>query len=318
MPEEIAAAAVHRASVNPEAMPASLTRRLEALIDADVIAPATPAANAPVGSSANAGLKLAGSSSGREFGRRSWMPWALAAAASLAFGVSLVMLNRSAALNQAQLAAAYAQVAEMGERVKENDAMLVAAKTEIAAKGQQNAQLAQRELQLAEQLAQATHRYAALESEHTLAQLKIARLESPVDPVEMQRNRTKLLEVPGTVRLAWSPFNLEGAAPAEQPGISGDAVWNDVEKTGYLRFVGLKVNDPNIEQYQVWVIDERGLEQKVSGGIFNATADGEVIVPIKPGIDVGKVVLFAITIEKPGGTWVPDLKRRVVVAPRGA
>ena len=318
MPEEVAAAALHRASVNPEAMPASLTRRLEALIDADVIAPAAPARNAPLASPAGTELKLAGSSREPAAGRRSWMPSALAAAASLAFGVSLVMLNRSAALNQAQLAAAYAQVAAMDGRIKDNDALLAAAKLEIAAKGQENAQLAQRELQLAEQLAQATSRYAALESEHTLAQLKIARLESPVDPVEMQRNRTKLLEVPGTVRLAWSPFNLEGAAPAEQPGISGDAVWNDEAKTGYLRFVGLKVNDPRIEQYQVWVIDERGLEQKVSGGIFNATADGEVIVPIKPGIDVGKVVLFAITIEKPGGTWVPDLKRRVVVAPRGA
>jgi hypothetical protein len=40
-------------------------------------------------------------------------------------------------------------------------------------------------------------------------------------------------------------------------------------------------------------------------------------VPIQPGIDVGRVTLFAITVEKPGGTWVPDLKRRVVVAPRG-
>jgi hypothetical protein len=50
--------------------------------------------------------------------------------------------------------------------------------------------------------------------------------------------------------------------------------------------------------------------------VFNASAAGEVIVPIDPGIDVGRVALFAITVENPGGTWVPDLQRRVVVAPR--
>ena len=131
----------------------------------------------------------------------------------------------------------------------------------------------------------------------------------------LQAGRTKLLEVPGTVRLAWSPFDLPNA-PAEQPNVQGDVVWNDAKQEGYLRFAGLKVNDPAVEQYQVWVIDERGMEQKVSGGVFNATQDGEILVPIRPGIDVGRVALFAITVEKTGGTWVPDLKRRVVVAPR--
>lgn len=148
------------------------------------------------------------------------------------------------------------------------------------------------------------------------AELRIAKLEAPIDPAEIRANRQKLLEVPDTVRLAWSPFDLEGA-PAEQREVTGDVVWNDELQQGYLRFVGLEPNDPSVEQYQVWVIDERGMEQKVSGGVFNANADGEVIVPIDPAIDVGRVALFAITIEEPGGTWVPDLSRRVVVAPRG-
>lgn len=73
-------------------------------------------------------------------------------------------------------------------------------------------------------------------------------------------------------------------------------MWSNELQEGYIRFVGL--------------------EQKVSGGVFNASADGEIIVPITPGIDVGHVALFAITVENPGGTWVPDLTRRVVVAPR--
>ncbi len=173
----------------------------------------------------------------------------------------------------------------------------------------QLAEASEARLQLAEQLASAT-------SDLDSARLAIARYEQPVDPEELKMNRQKLLEVPNTVRVAWQPFDLPDA-PAEQQLVQGDVVWNNELQQGYLRFEGLAVNDPEIEQYQVWVIDERGMEQKVSGGVFNATADGEIFVPIEPGIDVGRVAVFAVTVEDPGGTWVPDLSRRVVVAPTG-
>lgn len=147
------------------------------------------------------------------------------------------------------------------------------------------------------------------------ATLKIAKLEAPIDPAEVTQNRRKLLELPGTVRLAWKPFDLPDS-PAELASVQGDVVWNDDLEQGYLRFVGLRPNDPSVEQYQIWVIDERGMEQKVSGGVFNASADGEIVVPINPSIDLRRVALFAVTIEEPGGTVVPSLKRRVVIAPR--
>lgn len=172
------------------------------------------------------------------------------------------------------------------------------------------AEAAERELALAQRLADSTGRIEELEN-------RVAMYERPVPPEVLAENRRKLLEVPDTIRVAWQPFDLPGS-PAELGDVRGDVVWNDERQEGYLRFVGLRPNDPNVEQYQVWVIDERGMEQKVSGGVFNATADGEVIVPIEPGIDVGRVALFAVTIEEPGGIWVPNLERRVVVAPREA
>ena len=146
------------------------------------------------------------------------------------------------------------------------------------------------------------------------ATLKIVSLETPIDPATLGQNRSKLLELPGTVRVAWQPFDLPDA-PAEQGRVTGDVVWNDELEQGFVRFVGLKPNDPTKEQYQIWVIDDRGMEQKVSGGVFNAIADGEIVVPITPSIDVRRVALFAVTIEEPGGTVVPNLSRRVV-APR--
>ncbi|MDQ7013047.1 MAG: anti-sigma factor [Planctomycetota bacterium] len=206
-------------------------------------------------------------------------------------------------------------------RVEENQTLLAVARTasdelrvalaasESLAAAQREQVLAaqQRELQYAQQLAEATSTIGDLST-------RVAMYEEPIPPEILAANRQKLLEVPDTIRVAWQPFDLPDN-PAEQQLVRGDVVWNDELEEGYLRFVGLEPNDPSVEQYQVWVIDDRGMEQKVSGGVFNATADGEVIVPIVPGIDVHRVALFAVTIEEPGGTWVPDLKRRVVVAP---
>lgn len=196
--------------------------------------------------------------------------------------------NQQAALNESLLADARGEAAELGERLTA---------------------LQSRNLDLATRLADATGR--ADEAEQ-----RVALLEGPQDPAELERARRQLLDVNGTIRVAWQPFDVPGMPDTEQPGVQGDVVWNDSLQEGYLRFVGLGVNDPTEEQYQVWVIDERGMEQKVSGGVFNSTETGELIVPIEPGIDVGNVQVFAITVEEPGGIWVPDLRRRVVVAPR--
>jgi anti-sigma-K factor RskA len=244
--------------------------------------------------------------------------WAAAACLLLAVTAALALLaNRERTLERTR-----AQLASLTEQIEENRQLLsevrsradrFAAELEgrdglLESERQRLAEAAQREVSLAQQLALATEQLDE-------AELKIARYEQPEDPEVLAANRQKLLEVPDTIRVAWKPFNLPDA-PAEQAGVRGDVVWNDELQQGYLRFVGLSPNDPAVEQYQVWVIDERGMEQKVSGGVFNATARGEVIVPIEPGIDVGRVALFAVTIENPGGTWVPDLQRRVVVAPR--
>lgn len=233
--------------------------------------------------------------------------WLAAACVVLAAGT--VIVAGVAIQGQRQAASARAQVAALEARIESNATVIATAQRRVVDLNEQlQAEMSDR-LALAERLADAT---AALDR----AELTIAQYEAPVDPATLAQHREKLLEVPGTIRLAWSPFDLPDA-PAEQREVTGDVVWNDELEQGFLRFVGLDVNDPAVEQYQVWVIDERGMEQKVSGGVFNATAQGEVIVPIDPAIDVRRVALFAVTVEEPGGTWVPDLTRRVVVAPRG-
>lgn len=321
LPEEVAAAALHRAAAPSEQMPVGLSNTIASRLDAAMDEQLMAERDATAGS-----LPIT------KVEKTSMFPWAVAAAAVLAAAVSVALLSGRLSTRSSELTAAREQVKLLETRVSENATVLARANAhieslardlttrtgELREKDSQVLAAAQRNTQLAQQLADATSKAAENARMLDDAKLTIAKLEAPMDATLAQHNRTKLLEVPDTIRVAWAPFNLDGAPAAEQPNITGDVVWNDRLETGYLRFVGLKPNDPAKEQYQVWVIDERGMEQKVSAGVFNATADGEVIVPITPGIAVGRVALFAITVEQPGGTWVPDLKRRVVVAPRGS
>jgi hypothetical protein len=115
------------------------------------------------------------------------------------------------------------------------------------------------------------------------------------------------------VKCEWQDWAAEGQGP-EIPGVKGDVVFSPKTQSGFMRFVGLPDN-PGQCQYQLWIVDQRGMGQRVSGAIFDAhAAGGELIVPIAPRITVGKPVAFAVTIEQPGGTWVSDMKRRVVIA----
>ncbi len=122
------------------------------------------------------------------------------------------------------------------------------------------------------------------------------------------------------VKASWGDWDTP-----EISGVKGEVFWSDSEQRGFMKFVGLPKNDPNLERYQLWIIDSRGMDQRISGGIFDGpgcvgsyqTADGSVLVPITPGIRVVGAAAFAVTIEKPAGTWVSDMKRRVVIAAKG-
>jgi anti-sigma-K factor RskA len=246
-------------------------------------------------------------------------PWALlgiAAVVMVGAGIGLAVLTVHLEGKNSRISELETQLADATRQAEQNQQFLASVRQQLDAR---TGELDQAEQALAaadEERLQLAERLASVTGDLEEAELRIARYEEPVDPATLAANRQKLLEVPGTVRLAWSPFDLPDA-PAIQQGVTGDVVWNDELEQGYLRFVGLDVNDPDVEQYQVWVIDDRGMEQKVSGGVFNATAQGEVIVPIDPALDIGRVALFAVTVEEPGGIMVPDLRRRVVVAPRG-
>ncbi|MFT3694562.1 MAG: anti-sigma factor [Kofleriaceae bacterium] len=104
---------------------------------------------------------------------------------------------------------------------------------------------------------------------------------------------------------------------AAAKGASGDVVWSAAQQKGFMRFVGLAVNDPKQFQYQLWIFDKtRDQAFPVDGGVFDVGANGEVIVAINPKLHVDDLALFAVTVEKPGGVVVSKRERIVVTAAR--
>ena len=100
-------------------------------------------------------------------------------------------------------------------------------------------------------------------------------------------------------------------------GVSGDVVWSSDAQEGYMRFSGLAANDPTEKQYQLWIFDstrDEWEDMPVDGGVFDVGASGEVIVPIDAKLDVRDAVLFAITLEEPGGVVVSKRNRLIVTA----
>lgn len=135
-----------------------------------------------------------------------------------------------------------------------------------------------------------------------------------------QRYNILAAKGPGVIHAKWGDFNdlTTGAAP-EIPGVKGEVLWSEANQEGYMKLQGLRPNDPTIERYQLWIIDKRGLTQRVSGGVFDIPKGAtEVVVPIAPALPINGAAIFAVTIEPPPGVAISDMSRRVCAAALGS
>ncbi len=126
--------------------------------------------------------------------------------------------------------------------------------------------------------------------------------------------RAELVAAAGELlQLEWTATEDPAARDA-----GGDLVWSTAAQAGYMRFRGLPVNDPSIEQYQLWIFDaEQDEATPVDGGVFDVTAAGEVVVPIDAKLRIVRPTLFAVTVEKPGGVVVSSRERLPLLAKVG-
>lgn len=97
--------------------------------------------------------------------------------------------------------------------------------------------------------------------------------------------------------------------------VTGDVVWSNSMQKGFMKFVGMPINDPTVEQYQLWIIDPSRDDEPIDGGVFDISSEGESIVAIQAKLPVNRPTAFAITIEKPGGVVVSTQERLPLIAP---
>jgi hypothetical protein len=127
--------------------------------------------------------------------------------------------------------------------------------------------------------------------------------------LSMAEQREALLSRKGTLQLDWEA----GKHPFAEP-VSGDVVWNQASQSGFMTFQGLPVNDPTLEQYQLWIIDPSRDDEPIDGGVFDVDRQGRVIIPIDNKLPTIDPQGFAVTIEKPGGVVVSTQERLPLLA----
>lgn len=113
------------------------------------------------------------------------------------------------------------------------------------------------------------------------------------------------------IEIPWS----SGPSGADFGSPAGRVVWCPERQEGYMVFRNLRPNDPAVEQYQLWIFDAtRDDKYPIDGGVFDVTASGEVVVPIRAAVPVREAAMFAVTVERPGGVVVSDRSRLPALA----
>ncbi|MEM7200075.1 MAG: anti-sigma factor [Planctomycetota bacterium] len=113
---------------------------------------------------------------------------------------------------------------------------------------------------------------------------------------------------------AWSESWSTGPSPLSGTP-TGDVVWSDTQQMGVMRLRGLPKNDPEQQQYQLWIFDKTRDGQLVDGGVFDIADDGtEALIVVDAKLGVGEATGFAITLESKGGVVVSAQEHIVATA----
>lgn len=105
------------------------------------------------------------------------------------------------------------------------------------------------------------------------------------------------------------------ASPDKSENLAGEVVWSNNKQEGYATFRGLPPLDADKETYQLWIFDEtQGEKTPISGGVFDVDKPGEITVPFDANLKVKKPIMFAVTVEKPGGVVVSKQEKIVALA----
>ena len=133
--------------------------------------------------------------------------------------------------------------------------------------------------------------------------------KTPAPALTAAQKREQLIaSAPDVVQKNWT-------SAKDKKTVLGDIVWSNAEQEGYLRLRDMPTLDASRETYQLWIVDKvEGKKVPISGGIFNVSKSGEVVIPINAPLKIKNPKEFNITKEKSGGVVVSSPERVVAVA----
>jgi hypothetical protein len=143
---------------------------------------------------------------------------------------------------------------------------------------------------------------------------------------DLNAERLAMIEnTPAELLTQWDWISTDDAAVVGD--VIGDVVWSDTLNKGFMRISGLAINDPSLNQYQLWIFDAtnptgdlpqfgEGLltQRPIDGGVFDVSSDSEIIIEIHAKLIVEQAAAFAVTVEPPGGVVVSDRSRVPLLA----
>ncbi len=134
-------------------------------------------------------------------------------------------------------------------------------------------------------------------------------VKTPAPELSAAQKREQLLaSAPDVIQTNWT-------SAKDNKKVLGDVVWSNSQQKGYVRLRELPALDPNEETYQLWIIDKtRDAKTPLSGGTFDASGTGEIIIPINAQLRINEPKVFAVSKEKAGGVVVSKPDRIVAVA----
>jgi anti-sigma-K factor RskA len=145
------------------------------------------------------------------------------------------------------------------------------------------------------------------ETQKTIQVPEPVKTQAPELPAAQMREQM-LASAPDVIQTNWT-------STKDDKKVLGDVVWSNSQQKGYIRLRNLPALDPNVETYQLWIVDKaRDEKTPVSGGVFDMNALGEVIIPIDAQLKINEPKVFAVTKEKAGGVVVSKPDRIVAVA----
>jgi anti-sigma-K factor RskA len=134
-------------------------------------------------------------------------------------------------------------------------------------------------------------------------------VKTPAPELSAAQKREQLLaSAPDVIQTNWT-------SAKDDKRVLGDVVWSNSQQKGFVRLRDLPALNPNEETYQLWIIDKtRDAKTPLSGGTFDASETGEIIIPINAQLRINEPAVFAISKEKAGGVVVSKPDRLVAVA----